>query len=438
MIRKLKLKFILLSTLSLFLLLSFTVAGMNIINYNTLVAEADELLALISTNDGSFPGFSSNPGNIGENRDPSANHGTKPEEPKKPSSPSKDPGNRLPQHLSPETPYESRYFYSIINANGEIVQTNTSSIASVGPTDAENYAKSAYAARRTSGFEDSFRYLCSEEGDGVRIVFLDCGRKLDAFRNFLFASIMISVVGFCVISLIICILAGRIVRPIAESYEKQKRFITDAGHEIKTPLTIINANLDLLEMEIPDHESLSDIRVQTERLTELTGNLVFLAKMEEHDSAPTMIEFPLSEAVEETADLFSVAASGMGKTITCSIQPMISFNGDDSSLRRMVSILLDNALKYSPRDSEIRLSLSKQNKNIVLTVHNKTDFPVDQKDLSRVFERFYRTDPSRNSSTGGHGIGLSIAQAVTQTHGGRISASTDDGKSFCVTVILPA
>ena len=91
-----------------------------------------------------------------------------------------------------------------------------------------------------------------------------------------------------------------------------------------------------------------------------------------------------------------------------------------------------------PRDSEIRLSLSKQNKNRVLTVHNKTDFPVDQKDLSRVFERFYRTEPSRNSSTGGHGIGLSIAQAVTQTHGGRISASTDDGKSFCVTVILPA
>lgn len=432
MIRKLKLKFILLSTLSLLLLLSFTVAGMNIINYNTLVSDADELLLLLSANKGSFPGFTPEPEG---SRDPAQK--PTPEEPKKPSSPSKEPGGRLPQHLSPETPYESRYFYAVINAEGNVIYTNTNSIASVDPDAAEEYAKKAYEGS-SSGFADNFRYLRTREGGDCRIVFLDCGRKLDSFVSFLLASIIISVAGFCVFSLIICILSGRIVRPIAESYEKQKRFITDAGHEIKTPLTIIGANVDLLSMELPDNESLADIRTQTERLTELTGNLVYLAKMEETATTPTMIEFPLSEAVEETAELFCTTVSGMGKELICEITPLLSLKGDSHAIRRMVSILLENALKYSPRGSAIRLTLAKQSKSIVLSVYNETDFTVDQKDLGRVFERFYRTDPSRNSSTGGHGIGLSIAQAVTHAHGGRITASSDDGRSFRVTVSFPA
>ena len=144
---------------------------------------------------------------------------------------------------------------------------------------------------QSRGFSGNFRYAVSTEGETTRILFLDCGRKLDAFRSFLFASIAISLLGYVVVLLLIAFFSNRIVRPIAESDEKQKLFNTDAGHELKTPLTIISADVDVLAMDLGENERLEDIQKQTRRLTALTEELVYLSRMEESEVSLTMIEF---------------------------------------------------------------------------------------------------------------------------------------------------
>lgn len=288
------------------------------------------------------------------------------------------------------------------------------------------------------GFLDTFRYAKIAEGDSIRITFLDCGRKLDAFRNFLTASILMAATGFVIVFVVISFFAGKFIRPIAESHEKQKRFITDAGHEIKTPLTIINANVDLLEMDVGQNECLQDIRQQAKRLTALTNHLVCLARMEEAEHTLPMIVFPVSEVIEETAMPFKTLSQVQGKTFQCEVQPLLSMQGNDKAISQLVSVLMDNALKYSPVGGIIALRFVRKNKTLLLTVANTTETLVPPEALSRVFDRFYRTDPSRNSETGGHGIGLSLAKAIVAAHGGKISAEApEDGKVFRITVSLP-
>ena len=322
MIRKLKIKFIILSTTSLLVLLTVIVACMNFLNYTSITSEVDDILTLLSQNEGTFPDF------VGGRPD--------------------GPENQLPPHMSPELPYETRYFSVVLDAQGSVVHTDTNRIKAVDRKAAIAYAQSAMGKSGETGFEDAFRYLKSYEDDTVRITFLDCGRRMDSFEQFLWTSIGIALSGFAVVFCVICFFAGRIVRPIAESYEKQKRFITDAGHEIKTPLTIINANIDLLEMDIGTSESLSDIRQQTRRLTTLTGDLVYLARMEEDDAKLAMIEFPLSEIVSEAAAAFKAPALARRQNLSCDIEDMLSVRGNDKAITQLVSILLDNAIKITP------------------------------------------------------------------------------------------
>ncbi|MCH5198535.1 MAG: HAMP domain-containing histidine kinase [Oscillospiraceae bacterium] len=407
MIKKLRIKFIVLTSVSLFALLTIIVAGMNILNYNSVVSEADRVLSLLSQNNGSFPDF-------GGHR-----------------------GDRLPPNMSPEIPYESRFFSVVINISGDIIRTETNQIISVDRENAIEYARLSLQKRNNIGFVGDFRFVRSIEGDAIRITFLDCGRRLNAYRNFLMISIIMAFAGFIIVLLVIAFFSGKFIRPIAESYEKQKRFITDAGHEIKTPLTIINANVDILEMDIGENECLDDIAQQAKRLTALTNDLVYLARMEEAENSLQMIEFPVSEVVYETAIPFKALAAASGKQFSCSVQPMLSVRGNNKAIEQMVSILMDNALKYSPEGGEVSLSFFRQNRNLILSVFNTTASPVKPEDLQYVFDRFYRLDSSRNSETGGHGIGLSVAKAIAAAHGGKIAAGTNDGLSFEITVTLP-
>ncbi len=407
MIRKLKTKFIILTMTSLLLLLVTTVAGMNIISYKAVVNEADEILNFMSQNKGRFP-------------ETDKKHPLK-----------------LPHDFSPETPYESRFFSVLTDKEGNVIKTEVDRIEAVNENDAAIYAKSAFIKDCDSGFENNFRYLKTAEGDFVRIIFLDCRKSLDNFKNFLTASILMSTVGYVIILIAVVILSGRFIRPISESYEKQKRFITDASHEIKTPLTVISANIDILEMEIGENESISDISHQIEKLRDLTDDLVMLTRMEEEKEKLTKIEFPISDIVHDTAVSFQNIAGQSGKNFICNIEPMLSYKGDARSIEQLLSILLDNAMKYSGDGSTVTVDLSRNGKNILLTVSNRTEFEIDKNSLLSVFDRFYRQESSRNSNLGGHGIGLSVAKAIVDAHGGKISASTEDGHSFTVTVVLP-
>ncbi len=403
MIRKLKVKFICLAMAILFVMLAIVVATMNIINYNTLVTEADEVLLFISVNKGTFP-------------DRNNAH-----------------SGKFPNHLSPEAPYESRYFSVLVSQSGNIINTETSKIASVDSIEAEDYANEVINFYGSSGFSGDFRYLRSLEGTDTRITFLDCGRKLEDFNDYLQVSIGIALAGLLVMFVVVVFVSGKIVQPVAESYEKQKRFITDAGHEIKTPLTIINANVDMLESDPTDLDCLNDIRTQAERLTSLTNDLVYLAKMEESGDTVELVDMPISDAILESVVVFKTLIQNQEKEFFCSIQPMLSMKGNHKAIQQLVSILMDNAIKYSPTGGTIAVSLVKHNRTLQLNVYNTTEGLIEQRNLENVFERFYRTDQSRNSATGGHGIGLSLAKVIVEAHNGKIQAWTKDGYSFNIT-----
>ena len=236
--------------------------------------------------------------------------------------------------------------------------------------------------------------------------------------------------------ILMVLLSEKIVKPISDSYEKQKRFITDAGHEIKTPLTIIDADAEILEMDYGHNEWLKDIQTQVRRLTALTEDLTLLSRMEEGKGVGEMIDFPVSDVVNETAQSFQAPAKMQNKDFIIDIEPMLSFRGSEKSIRQLVSILLDNALKYSPEGGRVEISLRRQNRSLCLKVYN-TAQNIDTENLDRLFDRFYRGNESRSGETGGYGIGLSVAKAITNSHRGKINAASKDGSSLTVTVILP-
>lgn len=408
MIRRLKRKVITLAMTAVCVLLLLVVTGMNVVNFASVTAEADTTLALLSHNRGRFP----------EMKNPRPGFGNRP--------------------FSPELPYESRYFSVVLDARGQVLLTDTGMVASIDPEAAALYAQNVMQTGKIKGFIGDYRFHRVEEAGDVRIVFLDCGRKLDSFYSFLQSSLLFAFCGMGIAFLVIFFCAGRIVAPIAQSYEKQKRFITDAGHELKTPLTIISANVDILEMELEQpSESLADIRQQTRRLTKLTNDLVMLARMEETGEKMPMIDFPLSEVIQEAAQPFGKLAQAQGKTFTCQIQPNLTLRGNAEAMEQLVSVLLENAVKYTPESGKLRLTLEQSGKNLYLQVCNETQAPLSGADCSHLFDRFYRTDASRNSETGGHGIGLSVAQAVVSAHGGKLQASWDEAQGFRIRAWFP-
>jgi len=406
MIKKLRRKFILLSTSAFLAVLAVLITGINLLNWNTVVREADTVLTLLSETNGVFP-----------------------------MGPGGKPG-RLPPGMSPERPYEARFF-SVILEDGVPVLADTSRIISVDQDMAAQLSREVLEQEQSSGFHGAFRYLVQEEGTLCRVIFLDCGRKLDTFRHFLLISIGISLLGFLVVFLLIAFFSGRILRPISESYEKQKRFITDAGHELKTPLTIIGADAEVLSMELGENEWLEDIRRQAGRLAGLTNDLVLLSRMEEGEQVMPLIEFPFSDVVSEAAASFLAPAQMQKKDFKTDIPPMLSLRGNEKAICQLVNILLDNALKYSPEGGSIQLSVQCGGKQLRLSVFNTTREKVEKEQLSLLFDRFYRADAARDSRTGGYGIGLSVAKAIVTAHGGKIQASAPEENSLLITVIFP-
>ncbi len=406
MVRKLKAKFAFLTAASLLVLLSLIVVGMNVVNYNSVVSDADETLSFLSSGKADVPKFD----------------GTQP---------------MLPHGMSPEVPYESRFFTVYLDGDNGIVDTELSKIASVSQSEAAKFAEEALEKNSEKGFTEKFRFLKTDNKNGYKITFLDCGRKLDAFNTFLTASIIISVSGYAIVTAVIFILSGRIIRPFAENYEKQRRFIADAGHDIKTPLTVIAANADLLGMEIGKNECLDDIKEQTRHMRTLIDELISLAKAEESERALVKIDFPVSDVTSEIAHGFRSPALLCEKNFTYDIQPGLTLCGNDRTYRQLAEILLDNAFKYSPRGAYIYLGLSAKGRALHLTVKNETENTFEKEQLERLFDRFYRTDFSRNSETGGYGIGLSLAKSAVAAHGGKIQAFYDAPNIFRIEAVLP-
>ena len=388
--------------------------------------------------------------------------------------------NDLKRHgISPESQFDTRYFTVTINSKGKVENIDTSKIASVSSENAAGYAKKLWKSGKKgdgkSGFAENCKYLTVDEDGSTMYIFLSCQRELSTIKTYILASVGISVFGLVVVFVMIFFFSGRILKPVSESYEKQKRFITDASHEIKTPLTIIDANTEVIEMMEGENEWTSSTRKQIARLTSLTEKLVFLSRMDEEATKLEMLEFSLSDAILDTAEPFKAVAQTKGKKLTIDVTDGILYTGDEKTIRQLVSILLDNAIKYSGCSSvscengninkknlnktnlnettqtqnncvtttgdsapEIELTMRPSGKNRIITVWNTVDDTANIKKgrQDMLFERFYRTDASRNSKTGGFGIGLSAAYAIVKAHKGKITAESKDGRSIKFTIVL--
>lgn len=409
MIKRLRRKFIATAMISVLAVLAIIISLINVVNYVNTTADADDIISVIADHEGKLP----TTGDL---------------------------------FKSDETLYRTRYFTVVISENGDAISylTNTSYIASVTAEDAEGFAEYLYSKNKTAGYYGNYRFGVAystvtfgpdSNTEAEMYIFLDRTDEFDSFQSFLLASVLISVAGLIVVFVLVFFLSKLAVKPMADSYEKQKRFITDASHEIKTPLTIIDANTEVLEMTGGENEWTESIRNQVKRLTSMTEKLVFLSRMDENSDKEQNTDFSLSDAVTETAQPFKTPATTKGKTLEVNVEENVTFNGNESEIRQLVSVLLDNAIKYSDENGKIELTLRSAGKYKEITVKNTVaDIEIGKHD--ELFERFYRSDKSHNSETGGHGIGLSIALAVVENHGGRISARSEDGKSLTITAVL--
>ena len=428
MLKKLRRKFIVVAMLSVSVVLFAIVGTINIANYATTNRALEARLQLIADNGGTFPDMApQKPGDVFPGM----------EETGRPGQPDTELEDLQRHGITQESPFDTRYFTVTLAADGETDSVDVQKIASITSDEAVSYAKQLREKGKTEGFIGDYKYMAvtdSKEGTTM-YVFLNCEREISTIQTYIAASMGIGALGLVVVFIMIYFFSGKVLKPVSESYEKQKRFITDASHEIKTPLTIIDANTEVLEMMEGENEWTKSIRKQIARLTSLTEKLVFLSRMDENPDRLEKIEFSLSDAVYDTADAFQAVAKTREKQFETDITDGILYTGDEKSIRQMISLLLDNAMKYSSDHGSIRLTLKTSGKNRILTVWNTVD-EIEKGSLNVLFERFYRMDASHNTKTGGFGIGLSVVYAIAAAHKGKISAKSEDGKSIIFTVVL--
>ncbi len=456
MFKTLRRRFIRLTMLSVIAVLVLLIGSINLFNYRSAVNTADSKLELLLENGGRFP---DGPGQM---------QGAFPEDGMPPDGEA-PPGNTddagdadawirsrdrinhgngfFGNVINDETPFSTRFFTVDLTADGEVSRVSVDRIAAIDEDEAEDYAEDLSERFGTAdakaknggryGFADEYRYVYRLDEDGqATVIFVDASQELYSFRTFLYASILVSLAGLLLVFLIVLYFSGKIVAPMAESYEKQKLFITDASHELKTPLSVISANTEVIEMVQGENEWTKSIRRQIGRMSSLIEKLVYLSRMDEEQPRLAIEHLDLSALVEETADSFDAVAQARNRTLQTQIDPGIFLDAEEKSMVQLLSLLLDNAMKYSDDGGMIQVALHEIGREKVLTVYNTVD-DIPKGNLDRLFERFYRLDSSRSTKTGGYGIGLSVAAAIVHAHKGTITAESKDGKSILFTVKLP-
>ena len=335
--------------------------------------------------------------------------------------------------ITPETPFSTRHFTVLFDNEGNVTQTNTEAIYSITDDTAVEYAKKVIKNSDERGWLSNYRYKVFSLESGTGVVFIDGSMSRSAFTQSIMIAGVVLLVCATLVLLMIILLSKRVVKPIAESYEKQRQFITDANHELKTPLTLILANAEIAQDELGKNEWLDDIMSEGQRMTELVNQLVALSRMDEENSKLNVVQIPFGELVFDTVSEFEALAKGRGKTLSVSIDRSIIYSGDEMLLHRLVGILLDNAVKYCDEGGEIKVNLEKR-RRIILSVEN-TYTSVGEIELNKLFDRFYRADKARKF-TGGYGVGLSMAKSIVEKHKGEITAYKKDKNNIGFKVIL--
>ena len=415
MIKRLRNRFIRIATLSVAAVMLLLTVILNAANYISTDADQRQTLTLIAENRGTIP-ITQPDMPDGTQEPPDMPDGITPQPDQS------DPGRRGGPFTA-ETPFATRFFVLRFQDDGALVQADLTKIASVTEDDTAVYLNAAVKKGTGYGYCGSYRFYVTDTDDGQHLaIFLDCYQSLRAVRTVLVWSLAADALCTLLVLGLVVLLSRRAIDPVVRSAEQQKQFITDASHELKTPITVIATSLKVLEMEVGRQKWIDKARAQTEKLTSLVNSLVTLSRMDEEESPLKKEPFPISDAVWETAESFTELAASAGHPLTVQVTEGLVCCGDEYAVRQLTSILLDNAVKYAAPDSPITLTLEKSRRGVVLRTTNRCE-DAAHIDTAKLFDRFYRADPSRTA--GGFGIGLSIARSIAEGHRGSISAAVD-------------
>lgn len=407
MINRLRRQFIIIAMLSVTLVVSLMAVSINVFNFLSTDGALSDTLQMIYENQGMIPQFS----------------GRRPEKPPR-------------GQFTPETPYSTRYFVLYYSGDGTLGRADMKHIAAVTESDAGRFLSVALAHGEGMGYKEQYKYYVVFIGaNQYMAIFLNCQRELHSVRTFAVISLLVAAGCVALVFLLIWFFSKKAIEPTVKSVEKQKQFITDASHELKTPLTVIATSLKVLEMEVGEQKWIGKAQAQTEKMSELVNDLVTLARLDEEKPPVQFARFDISGLVAETAESFRDFAAARGHTLEVDIAPGLFCCGDAYAVRQLVSILLDNAVKYADDGSVIRLGLEKSKKGPVLRMSNPCT-GLDEEELSKLFDRFYRPDRSRSKQTGGFGVGLSIARSIVEAHKGSIWAERLENGLIQFIVIL--
>ena len=403
MIRKLQTRFIIIA-ISVITIVTCSIFGIiTFENYNMMNRQLDGLLNLISENDGRIPEY-------------------------------KPRDDELADFITKETQFSTRYFIIRTNDDGEILETNMQYIAAVNQEDAQTILQEVLADSKQTGYYGNYKYRITQDEEEKLIIFLDCSMQLNNFQSTTKKSILIIAIGLLIVFLCIYILSKRVLAPMIKNIEKQKQFVTNAGHELKTPLAAIMANTDILEMTSKENnELIRSIKKQAQRLDTLIKSLLNLANVEERKMEMNYTEFSITDLIQEEIKEFGVLAQE--KQIIYERKPEIKMKANRDSIKELITILLDNAIKYTPKEGKIEIKVEKQGKSVKMQFINNCE---NSKNIhvTKIFDRFYREDRSRSKTKEGYGIGLSIAKSIVDIHKGKITAEITKEDMICFTVII--
>lgn len=403
MFRKLRIRFILLASVAVTGILFFLVGALNSVRFLQTAGEIQAVLNILSDNRGEFPSVQATAQALDND------------------------------HISIDTIYQYRYYSAVFNEDGTVYSSNLNNISNLSKEQALQSAKSVIKQRRKNGIftigSQYYSYQVTQDAKSKRYlaVVLDSTKYLEDRNDFLWVSIRSTLYSIIFFIVIISIVSSWAIRPYVRNYEKQKRFITNAGHELKTPLAIISANTELQELMTGENEWTESTKDQVNRLSNLINQMVSLARLEEQPDI-ALVDVDFSSLVQKVAQDFKSVAEKAGKNYQIKVQEGIHVKASQDELYELVSILIDNACKYCDEDGQIFVTLTKakRRKRARLIVSNSYA-NGENVDYSRFFDRFYREDESHNHKRAGYGIGLSMAESLVNLFKGKIVVSYKKG-----------
>ena len=306
---------------------------------------------------------------------------------------------------------------------------------SIDADTAQDYITAIRSKGIDTGMYRSYQYYQADKDNGTLMVFTDKSYEINMLRQLKRTTVIIGSIALIFLSVLAYFLSKKSIQPIKIAFNKQKQFVSDASHELKTPLTVISTNADVLTGEIGDNKWLNYIKSQTDRMSVLVNDLLNLTRLENNTDDLENKYFNMSKAIINTALPFECRAFDSNKKFEVNVDEDVMLCASEKHIKQMAAIFIDNALKYSNDGGTIRVSLQKVGDRKIFSVFN-TGQGIKEEEKEKIFERFYRSDESRNRATGGYGLGLAIAKSIIDKHKFKLHVLNQPGKSICFIVTM--